>query len=129
LNEIIDVKIFSIALIAVVVITQGCVCHMDDSKHPPRAPGQVLSSFERPLEEVQHAVKQVLDRNGIVARTDLGPDIFHGILDTGTVRIGITRISERWVQVKTEVKDKSNRPDTKKATDLDVELVRLLLKR
>ena len=102
----------------------GCVNTVDGRSRPgmPMATDMKESTYERPVEQIFSAAKDVLKLNGTLVSENTINHSLEGKVDTRTVWVAVDEIEPKISRVRVQVRTKGGRGDIDLASEIDKQI-------
>ena len=114
--------VLTAALLAASLV--GCVNTVDGRSKPglPMATDTKTSSYERPVEQIFGAAKDVLQLNGTLISENTVNHSLEAKIDTRTVWVAVDQIEPKVSRVRVQARTKGGRGDIDLATEIDKQI-------
>jgi hypothetical protein len=111
------------AAAALLAMVSGCTTAPDGSKHVA-VPGknQIVSRYERNVDQIFNAAKEVLRFNGTLTREELVTHTLEARVDTRTVWVGVEEVEPKITKVTVKALKKSKMADVDLAAEIDKQI-------
>lgn len=109
----------------------GCVSTVDGRSHPgmPITSDMKESSYERPVDQIFAAAKDVLKLNGTLVAENTINHSLEAKIDTRTVWVAIDEIEPKVSRVRVQARTKGGRGDVDLASEIDKQIYGKLITR
>jgi hypothetical protein len=109
----------------------GCISTVDGRSRPglPLATDTKVSSYERPVEQIFAAAKDVLKFNGTLVSENTINHSLEAKIDTRTVWVAIDEIEPKVSRVRVQARTKGGRGDIDLASEIDKQIYGKLITR
>ena len=113
-----------VAAVCLAGFLAGCVRTVDGRSRPgmPMAKDVIESSYERPVEQIFTAAKDVLKLNGTVTSENTVNHSLEAKVDTRTVWIAVDEIEPKVSRVRVQARTKGGRGDIDLASEIDKQI-------
>jgi len=118
-------KFFLLFLVAcMATLFSGCVRTIDGRSKAgmPFVKDKIESSYERSVDQMYVAAKEVLSFNGVVYREDTINKVLESKIDTRNVWVKITGVDSKVSKVPVQVRTKSGGADIDLASEIDKQI-------
>lgn len=114
----------TIAAVAMLVCSLGCFHSQDGRKKlgPPLVKDTLESRYERPVDQIFAAAKQVLAFNGTLYSENTINHSLEAKVDTRTVWVIVDEVEPNVTRVRTQARKKNRLPDIDLAAEIDKQI-------